>query len=646
MEVTLERFARTMDKLFRPPYPSLVCIAVSGGVDSMALTHLATRYFQPRGVGVRALIVDHALRAESSQEAERVRALVDAMGAEARVLRMHWAPGELASSMARFELAARDKRLTLLSDACTRRGARHLLLAHTQDDQLETLLMRLTRGSSLRGLAGMRTTRAFWRTPPPQNSIASSPPLQLVKPLLECAKRDLYATCRAHGIKWVEDPTNHDATFTSRNAIRQVLKDETLLPAALHREALIETLQVFQQKREDFESEARELVRALITSGGASVDATFGRVTFQEFSGLRYARTSALALALQHLTARIAPFEGDGYTFSIFFRIAQRIKQLDLMAGQARFSAANLDWIMTSRVMQVSGKDGGLPQSTYTWKVARQKPPRWSTGELKAFRAKLSGDWTPYTLFDHRYWVRVRICGNSSLRVSDTDNNKNEPRKYMKLTELKKYQREQERRRQQEKDRLASAYRTVVIKYPNLRINDREFLDKCLPPAAPPGESEVIPATVRAQVTAKMVLVQPTVFVHKRDSVPLGFVPLARKDATGDASSDHQSSSSSARSRLVRPEEDPTNYALVGCPLLLGAAQANGSVTVALPEGGGLQLEIECRLKQVDDAVDDAVEGKGNASLRVPERQFAAAAEDTFTKQLEKHQEILKRIKF
>lgn len=640
MEVTLERFARTMDKLFRPPYPSLVCIAVSGGVDSMALTHLATRYFQPRGVGVRALIVDHALRAESSQEAERVRGLVDAMGAEARVLRMHWAPGELASSMARFELAARDKRLALLSDACTRRGARHLLLAHTQDDQLETLLMRLTRGSSLRGLAGMRATRAFWRTPPPpQDSATSLPPLQLVKPLLECAKSDLYATCRAHGVEWAEDPTNHDATFTSRNAIREVLKDETLLPAALHREALIETLQAFQRKREDFETEARELVRALITSGGASVNATFGQVTFQEFTGLRHARTSALALALQHLTARIAPFEGDGYTFSIFFRIAQRIKQLDLAAGQARFSAANLDWVMTSRV-QTLANTGGLPQSIYTWKVTRQKPPRWSTGELKAFRAKLSGDWTPYKLFDNRYWVRVRICGHSSAVTSNTKNDAKEPRKYMKLTELKKYQREQERQRQKEQDRLASTYRTVVIKYPNLRVNDREFLDKCLPP---PGESDVISAAVRAQVTAKIVLVQPTVFVHKRESVPLEFVPVARKDAAGDASPHHQS----GRPRLVRPEEDPANYDLVGCPLLLGAAasQPGDSVTVPLPDSHGLRLEIECRLKQVDDAVEDAIDGEGVTSLRVPEQQ-SAAADDAFKKRLEKHQEILNRIKF
>ena len=142
-----------------------------------------------------------------------------------------------------------------------------------------------------------------------------------------------------------------------------MLKDETLLPAALHREALIETLQAFQRKREDFETEARELVRALITSGGASVNATFGQVTFQEFTGLRHARTSALALALQHLTARIAPLRGDGYTFSIFFRIAQRIKQLDLAAGQARFSAANLDWVMTSRVQTLANTGGYRNQS-------------------------------------------------------------------------------------------------------------------------------------------------------------------------------------------------------------------------------------------------------------------------------------------
>lgn len=620
MEVTLERFSRTMDKLFRPPYPALVCVAVSGGVDSMALTHLACRYFVPKGVGVRALIVDHALRAESAEEADRVRGLTEAMGAQARVLRMHWAPGELARSMARFELAARDKRLSLLSQECRDHSARNLLFAHTQDDQLETMLMRLTRGSSLRGLAGMQPAGAFWRIPPPpqREQETGQLPLRLVKPLLEYSKNELYATCQARGVEWVEDPTNHDATFTLRNAIRQTLKDDTLLPMALQRQSLVDTLDEFQRKRDDFEQEARDVVRALISTGGATGDETFGRVTFREFSGLRNVRTSALALALQHVTARIAPFEGDGYTFSIFFRIAERIKQVN--TPHARFSAGNLDWMMTSR-MQVSEETGGVPQQTCTWKVVRQKPPRWSTGGLKSFRPKMAGDWTPYTLFDNRYWVRVRILGG--LSTIDEPEPK-EARKYMKLSELKKYLREKERLRQQQRDRQASAYRTVVVKYPGLRINDREFLDKCLPQA----ESGQISAAVRAQVKAKMLLVQPTVFVHKHNNVPLGY----EKEKTGI----DNDNSSKGRKRVVQPEEDPTNYELVGCPLLLGAAtRPSRSIEVPVPESPGLRLEIECRLKEVGD------ENESDASLQLPLRE-----PDQTEGELAKHMTILQHIKF
>ncbi|HEX6102108.1 MAG TPA: tRNA lysidine(34) synthetase TilS [Alphaproteobacteria bacterium] len=179
------------------PAPRLAA-AVSGGADSLALAFLADAWTRDRGGSLLCLIVDHGLRAESGAEAEQVRGALVARGLEARILRSPAASGARGSIQER----ARRLRYTLLIEHCREARIAHLLLAHHRDDQAETVLMRLVRGSGLRGLAGMA---------PASLAPASGGHVRLLRPLLASPKARLRATLEALRQAWVEDPSNRDA---------------------------------------------------------------------------------------------------------------------------------------------------------------------------------------------------------------------------------------------------------------------------------------------------------------------------------------------------------------------------------------------------------------------------------------------------
>ncbi|VVT54491.1 uncharacterized protein SAPINGB_P004102 [Magnusiomyces paraingens] len=350
--------------------PKTVCIAVSGGVDSMALTSLATRCLAPLGTTVIGLTVDHGLRPESAEEAQAVGSLVRELGAQHEILKINWndngtsddnnsgaKPNE--AHLARFELEARTRRLRLLRKACQRAGARHLLLAHTQDDQLETMLLRLTTGSSLRGLAAMAARAPYWEISPP----GTGADVLLVRPLLGFSKNELYGMCKSHGVQWFEDPTNADPGLTLRNAIRSMLADQTQLPRALRRDNLLECLGEFQERRAAADAEAARIygevphvecekyetrkdgVEAWIQEWGEQnkkslgdpveplgsyLDVVRGTVYFGEWDGLMDARVSAAAGVVGRLVARVLPGEEraqNGYAYVRLYRAAMRMQE-------------------------------------------------------------------------------------------------------------------------------------------------------------------------------------------------------------------------------------------------------------------------------------------------------------------------------
>ncbi len=131
--------------------PALV-LAVSGGPDSVALMWLAARWRRAlkRGPDLIAVTIDHGLRPEAAREARDVKRLAASLDIPHRTLR--WTGAKPKTGL---PAAARDARYLLLAKAARSVGAFHVLTAHTRDDQAETLLMRMARGSGIAGLAGM-----------------------------------------------------------------------------------------------------------------------------------------------------------------------------------------------------------------------------------------------------------------------------------------------------------------------------------------------------------------------------------------------------------------------------------------------------------------------------------------------------------
>ncbi|WNM09316.1 tRNA lysidine(34) synthetase TilS [Komagataeibacter nataicola] len=209
-------FAACMATLGPWPGPGTpVCVAVSGGADSMALAILA-RGWRPDVVG---LVVDHGLRAESRQEAEQTVARLSRLGMPARLLVL-----EGLARGPRMAERARRMRYQALFAACRALGALDLLVAHHAGDQAETVLMRQQAASGDDGLAAMAVA-------------TDMADVRLVRPLLGVGKAALYATVQAAGVQWVEDPSNADLR-TARARARHALAEDSPLAGTLVADAL------------------------------------------------------------------------------------------------------------------------------------------------------------------------------------------------------------------------------------------------------------------------------------------------------------------------------------------------------------------------------------------------------------------------
>lgn len=194
-----------------------VAVAVSGGPDSLALALLTADWAAALGGRAIALTVDHRLRADSAAEAAQVGRWLAARGIEHRIL-----VRDGARPTADIQAQARAARHDLLGRVCAEAGILHLLLAHHREDQAETLLLRLGRGSGLDGLAAMASQRPTrWG--------------RILRPLLGIPRARLRATLSERGQDWVEDPSNADPAY-ARVRLRQLgptLAAEGLTPARL-----------------------------------------------------------------------------------------------------------------------------------------------------------------------------------------------------------------------------------------------------------------------------------------------------------------------------------------------------------------------------------------------------------------------------
>ena len=173
----------------------LVLVAVSGGADSMALAAAAVFEGGRFGIRVGAVVVEHGLQEITRQVAPEVAERLGALGlSPAEVVSITVPVGPGAGGL---EAAAREGRYAALETASKKLGAKHVLLGHTQNDQAETVLLGLARGSGLKSIAGMTPVDGRW-----------------LRPLLGITRATTEAACADQGIEVWNDPANESADFT------------------------------------------------------------------------------------------------------------------------------------------------------------------------------------------------------------------------------------------------------------------------------------------------------------------------------------------------------------------------------------------------------------------------------------------------
>ncbi len=181
-----------------------IIVGVSGGRDSMALCHM----LKQRGYTIEAVTVDHDLRPESRSEAEQVGIWMKAWNITHHILTWNDANKPKTGIME----AARLARYNLLHDFCRQHNCHYLAVAHHADDQIETFLFRLTKGSGLDGLSGMAVDTPYHD-------------IHILRPLLTMTRQEITAYCEQHAIPFVDDPSNDNEKYT-RVRFRHFLESE------------------------------------------------------------------------------------------------------------------------------------------------------------------------------------------------------------------------------------------------------------------------------------------------------------------------------------------------------------------------------------------------------------------------------------
>ncbi len=293
----------TIDRFRMIPCGSRIVAAVSGGLDSVVLLRILHGLADELGFSITVAHLDHALRVDSVEDATFVKELGAELGLPVVTERID--VGAVATSRRMgIEEAAREARYAFLDRTAGGIGAGRVALGHTADDQAETILFRLARGTGLEGLRGMDAVSG-----------------KIIRPLLYTSRADVRGYAESHGLRWREDATNLDLRF-SRNRIRQRVLPElravnpeadkalqragTLADEALDAVAyLVADLWPKLGPRE--ESGRVELSRAALAALPESVQAFVLREGFRRARGTLRGLERAHVLAARQLVTQAAP---------------------------------------------------------------------------------------------------------------------------------------------------------------------------------------------------------------------------------------------------------------------------------------------------------------------------------------------------
>ncbi|PSL19966.1 tRNA lysidine(34) synthetase TilS [Shimia abyssi] len=240
----MDRLAETLAGFFVGDAPR-IGVAVSGGGDSMAMLDLLRR----AGVALDVVSVDHGFRAEAADEMTLVARYCARHVLRHDVLSWSW------DGRGNKQDAAREGRAALIADWAVARGLGHVALGHTLDDQAETVLMRLSRGSGVDGLAAMMP-------------VSQRLGVRWLRPVLSVQRAELRAYLRAEEQAWADDPSNDDTSY-DRVRVRKLL--EGLEPMGLSAKRLARTAAHMARARDALDWALGALVREVVTLDSGDV---------------------------------------------------------------------------------------------------------------------------------------------------------------------------------------------------------------------------------------------------------------------------------------------------------------------------------------------------------------------------------------
>jgi tRNA(Ile)-lysidine synthase len=320
----LQQIQRTIRREALFPADARVLVALSGGADSVALTHLLLELAETGGFTVAGLAhFNHQLRATAARDERFCEAFAAALSLDLQVGR-----GDVAAAASRERLsiedAARRARYEFLERAADQRGADRIAVAHTLNDQAETVLFKLIRGAGLTGLGGI------------------SPRLgRVVRPLLDVSRADLREYLAERGAAWVEDETNADVA-NPRNRLRhRVLPElERCYPGAAR--TVARTADVARIDAAYLDAEAAALYAAAAQPTPTGVEIDVDRLTVAPAAIVRRVLLTAMRAVcgnreagLDHIRAAEAVLAGScGGTDVPGARVELRRKKLVLSEQQ------------------------------------------------------------------------------------------------------------------------------------------------------------------------------------------------------------------------------------------------------------------------------------------------------------------------
>ncbi len=294
---------QTIADHFMPQPPKRIGVAVSGGGDSVALLCLIVDFAKDQNIEVHAVSIDHGLREAAADEVRAVTELCARLGVPHHV--EYWRTWDGTGNMM---AEARNARYTLLADWGVANGIDTIALGHTANDQAETVMMRLARGSGVDGLSAMAARRV-------------NDGVTWLRPLLGIERRELRYYLQERGEMWIEDPTNEDRDF-ERIRMRDALR--LLEPLGFSTQTLVDVANNMSKAREALDWQtflaARDISR--ISFGAIAIELKMYRTLPEEvarrmilralvwLSGADYPpRRGAVAYAMQAIR--------EGRTFTL-----------------------------------------------------------------------------------------------------------------------------------------------------------------------------------------------------------------------------------------------------------------------------------------------------------------------------------------